>query len=177
MKKRINFYYLSLFIIASLGIYYNSYENGFCIDDFACIVDNPLIKEIKNIPKLFTSLYILQEGHPSPYLYRPITSISFAITYLVDGLNPRFFHIGNALIHGINGFLVFVLAHKILQKRSLAIIAALIFILHPVQTDVVDSAVGKAGLLMTLFSLLAIISYMNLSKGKKYYYLSLLFFL
>lgn len=168
--------YFVLFILISLGVYSNIWDNGFTMDDGIYIQKNPLIRDIKNIPRLILSPYCVVEGNLGNYLYRPLASIGYALIYALDGLNWTVFHLSNVLFHGINAFLVFLFSSLFLKKRYLALVTALIFLVHPVETDTVASAVGLSGILMTFFSLLSLLFYIKLNNGRKSYFLSLIFY-
>ncbi|MBL6988842.1 MAG: tetratricopeptide repeat protein [Bacteriovoracaceae bacterium] len=84
------------------------------------------------------------------------------------GLNSAFFHFFNLLFHILNGLLIFYFLKKhITQKTLMAMFAALLFLLHPMQVQSVCWVSEFKGALAVFFSLLSIISFLNFSKLQK----------
>jgi tetratricopeptide (TPR) repeat protein len=171
----INLFSLGIFIALAFGVYHNALDNGFTMDDAPAIVVNPLIRDLGNIPQIIISPYT-REVNPTSYLYRPLTSVTYALSYAIDGLNPTIFFMGNILLHALNAFLVFLLFNYWFDRKWLGFMAALLFIVHPIQTDVIPSGVGRTGLLLTFFSLLSILCYIKSKNSKVNYFLSLFFY-
>ena len=79
-------------------------------------------------------------------LYRPLALISIAVDHAVWGDRPAGFHLTNVLLHGAVTWLVWWLARPLAGQRS-AWIAALVFGLHPLQSEVVYWISARADLL------------------------------
>ena len=69
--------------------------------------------------------------------------------------SATFFHLVNVGIHAANACLIFTLLTR-LTTRAVALITALIFALHPVQTEAVTYVTGRSSSLSTLFILLTL---------------------
>ncbi|MBU0458983.1 tetratricopeptide repeat protein [Patescibacteria group bacterium] len=165
MHKR---YSLLLIIILTLLTY-----SGVLTHDFLSWDDNSLI----------TNNYLVRNFSPAifwnydPELYIPITYLSFQIDYALAGLNATWFHFVNLFIHVLNAILVFVLTKKITSKKYLALPIALIFALHPINTEAVAWISARKELLSTLFFLLSFLSYIRFKEvGKKWLILSIIFY-
>jgi len=78
----------------------------------------------------------------------------------------------NILLHAANGILIYLIFKKLFKKRLTAFIPAIIFSLHPVNTEAVTYISGTADPLSLFFSLLAIWFY--LKHTKNYYVVSLI---
>jgi hypothetical protein len=140
--------------VTAMGVHAGSLQNDFILDDAYLARDNPLIRDITNIPSFFTS--------PLPAainqnFYRPVFLTSLAIDHAVGGGNPGVFHFTNVLIHGIVAALVFLLALRILGDPKAAAVAALLFSLHPVHGEAVSIVTYRAGTLSAMFALLALL--------------------
>jgi protein O-mannosyl-transferase len=89
--------------------------------------------------------------------YRPLPFIYYAFDAYVAGVNPAWFHLTNVAIHLLNGVLVYFLtmnlARESERKVYLAVTAALIFTLHPINTEAVMWISARSELLCTFFSL------------------------
>ncbi len=127
--------------------YLNSLRNGFVFDDLELIVNNEQINS-------FSYALLFQS-------YRPIRNISYALDVALWGKNAFGFHLTNTLIHAANVLLVFALVRRLSSDLIVATIAALIFAVHPIQTDAVAYISGRRDLLFSFFYLLAFHFYLN----------------
>lgn len=89
-------------------------------------------------------------------LYRPVTTLSFAANYwfLGNGVDPYGYHVTNVALHWLNACLVFGLLRRHLPSGALrqpaAFAGAILFAVHPLNTEVVTNVAGRADLLVTL---------------------------
>jgi cytochrome c-type biogenesis protein CcmH/NrfG len=142
-------------------VYANSLVNGFTFDDHAIVEDNPAVTQW-DLARIFKSSY--WPTRPEAGLYRPLTTLSFAIQNKIHGLDPFGYHLVNVLLHTANGYLVYRLAATLFPVWFGAI-PALVFALHPVQTEAVNGIVGRAELLSAFWVLLAWLMYIRSGVG------------
>lgn len=103
--------------------------------------------------------------------YIPVTILSFAVQHAVSGLEPFGYHLVNILLHATAAVLVFVFLTPIFPTRRIALTAALLFALHPVQMEAVSLAVERKTLLSGVFCLLTLVAYQQWkSTGGRWYY-------
>lgn len=140
--------------VAAFLVYANSLFNGFVFDDLITVRDNPIVREPRFLLYAFTTDY--WRGTSSDLLYRPLTVFSYGIDNLVHGMRPLGFHLVNVLLHALVSLVVLRLTRQLIENKAVAFLTALLFALHPIHTEAVASIVGRAELLMSLFSLLAI---------------------
>ncbi|OLE52912.1 MAG: hypothetical protein AUG74_21350, partial [Bacteroidetes bacterium 13_1_20CM_4_60_6] len=124
-----------------------------------------------NISEVFSHYF---EGN-----YHPITLIVNSIEYQLFGFKPAGYHAVNLLLHLVNVVLV---CHAILLlsgKREVALIAALLFGIHPLHVESVAWVSELKDLLYSAFFLGALICYLRFhdEKKKKFYFFSLTLFL
>lgn len=150
------------FLALSFLIFGNGITGSFVLDDVAVIENRGELKEAGGFFDLFVSPY--HQNMPKSGLFRPLTMASYSLNYLIFGSSPVSFHVINIIIHGLNSFLVFWLVKYFLKSRTLAYLASLLFLFHPIHTEAVTSIVGRAELLAFLFSL---VSVYFISKNKK----------
>jgi protein O-mannosyl-transferase len=100
----------------------------------------------------------------NPLHLRQLTFFSFYLNHLIGGDSPAGYHVVNVLLHIANAALLFLLLREFLE-RWVAIIAAAIFLVHPVQTEPVLYVYQRSTLLACFFSLLALIA---LVKGRNW---------
>jgi len=156
---------LALVIVVFL-CFANALRNDFVFDDIYLVSVNSQIRSL-NLPLLLSS-------------YRPTRDISYAIDFALWGENPFGFHLTSILIHAGNVLLVFALVRRLTKDLVSATLAALIFAVHPIQTDAVTYISGRRDVLFTFFYLLAFLSYLTYyrnrwsAKGVAYFILFLL---
>jgi protein O-mannosyl-transferase len=138
----------SLAVIVAL-CYANSLANDFVFDDHRLVL-------VEGRPRSLSHFFRMLL-----YSYRPVRNISYALDFLIWGDNPVGFHLSNLLIHAANTVLVYLLARRILGGSVSSFLAAVIFAVHPLQTDAVAYVSGRRDLLFTLFYLAAFLSYLR----------------
>lgn len=88
--------------------------------------------------------------------YNPLSMLSFMLDFTIwRGLNPEGYHLTNIIIHTLNGFLVYRLLIRLHGERLVALVAASIFLLHPVQVESVGWISERKGLLSLFFALVS----------------------
>ena len=158
---------LLLIVIAVLFSYSNTLNVPFVFDDIDNIPNNKAIRAADlSLESLKTAA--LQ----SPASRRWLPNISFALNYYIDGLKVRGFHIANMAIHAFNGIILYLLFLKTLKlpglqekyssySREIALLAALIWVAHPLQTNAVTYIVQRMTSLSCLFYLTALLFFVQ----------------
>ncbi len=167
-----------LIILAIVSIVYIPvFQNGFLKtwDDNRYVLENKYIQEIspESVVKMFTVYY---DGH-----YHPLTLLSLAVDYKIGGLEPKTYHITSLILHLVNVILVFSFVFLLFNKRNLLVplVVSLLFGLGTMNVESVAWISERKNLLYSMFffaSLIAYLKYIELNK-RKFYFLSLLFFL
>jgi tetratricopeptide (TPR) repeat protein len=85
----------------------------------------------------------------------------------LSGSNPFFYHLTNVIIHVVTSGVVFVFLQKLKIKRDVAFLFAAIFAVHPVLSQAVAWIPGRNDSLLTLFSLLSFIFFINFIESGK----------
>lgn len=150
-------------LILTCVVYANTLPNGFTFDDHAIIENNPVVRSL-DIAQIFTAPY--WPNRESAGLYRPLTTLSFALHHALHTTTPFGYHLINVVLHTLNALLVFRLARHLIGASPGAWAAALIFALHPVQTEAVNGIVGRAELLSAFWVLCAWLLYIRSGVGK-----------
>ncbi len=83
---------------------------------------------------------------------RPLTYLTFHWNYLLGGQDPLFYHWVNLLLHAANSILVLAVARRYLSP-FIAGCTAVVFALHPLQTESVTYLFARSTLLSTHFAL------------------------
>ena len=102
-----------------------------------------------------------------PELYIPLTLVSFQVDYMAAGLQPWMYHLTNILLHAGNALLVMWLLFLMTGKKLPALLAGLLFAVHPLHTEAVAWIAGRKDLLSTFFALLSFIAYVKYRGGSR----------
>ena len=114
-------------------------------DDYNNIVNNPAIRTID----------ITQVGNA-----RGLVNLSFALNYLVHGLNLPGYHLVNIILHTLTVLLVFQVSRRIFRDSWWwPLCVALVFALHPLQTQAVTYVVQRMAVMAGMFYFLALYLY------------------
>src|SRR5580704_4485262 len=132
-------------------IYANSLPNSFTMDDNMYILTNRMVTN--------PSLRGLFEPTSYNNVFRPITFATLALNWLIAGAGPFGYHLLNLLLHAAVTVLLYLVFRKLLdsfaQGPTVAWVAALLFAVHPLHTEAVDSISARSELLATGFLLAA----------------------
>ena len=190
MRENIKFQYVAILLICflSVGLYLNSLNNSFHFDDTPNIIENPYIRNLKDIPSFLKGM--------SSYVgkFRILSMFSFAVNYHFHKLNVYGYHLVNLMLHILCGILVYFISRNLFafelkriesytidnniegkKVNLLSLLTATIFIAHPIQVNSVTNIVQRIEILASLFYLLSIFLFLkgSLEKGWR----KILFFL
>lgn len=163
-----NIVYIILAVI-TFAVYANSLYNDFVFDDESVVQADPTIMELSNIPKFFTGEMGFHKVIGA--YYRPVVSSTYAIDYAIWEFNPFGYHLTNVIMHIINVLLFYALLLLMFEKFKspykdyIILIAALIFAVHPIHTEVVAWVSGRTDGLACTFFFASFIYYLKYSKG------------
>ncbi|MBN2120588.1 MAG: tetratricopeptide repeat protein [Candidatus Omnitrophica bacterium] len=161
-----------LLAITGLIVHKDALKTPLFWDDEVTILDNIFIRDAGFLKQIFTSSYHSGAGDTNN-LYRPLATLSFLAEYHIWKFSSLGFHLTNLLLHVMNGLLVFFLLLALLKDKKISFFASLLFLIHPVQTEVVNYASHRPELLMTLFLLASFTLYLKFTKLKNYLFLLL----
>ncbi len=146
--------WFNVLIVACASVAYsNGITNGFTYNDQWMILNNPAIRDLSS---LVSSLH----------LYRPVRLLTYAVDYQFWGLNPIGYHLSSLLLHAICSVLVFYVARVVIQNDLGALIAAVLFSVHPITTEAVDNISSRPDILGAIFSLLAFYCYVKRRRSR-----------
>ena len=162
---------LLILAAATLLVYSISFFNKFVLDDEVIIVNNPQTLSLRNIPEVLLAPDLIK-----PY-YRPLNRATYLLDYRLAGMNPAWYHGVNVLIHLGNVILLYLVCLRLLPDRTAALVAALIFAVHPANSEAVNFISARNTLLALFFSLASFLAFLEArGRGKRLPLLSALFF-
>ncbi|MCJ7740343.1 tetratricopeptide repeat protein, partial [Candidatus Microgenomates bacterium] len=148
------------FLLLTFFCYHNILNNKLFYDDEELIYKNAYVADLRYFPKYFSENMVAGAGKTSN-MYRPVLLLSFAIDHAIWGNNPIGYHLTSILLHAANAFLIFLLIQRLFQRKILAFFTALLFIIHPIQTEAVAYASGRTDLLCSFFILLSLLFFLK----------------
>lgn len=168
-----------LTLVAAVAVVYaNSLDVPLVLDDATTIVNNP---SIRNLAALGQVLF------PPPEIYsagRPLLNLSFALNYAFGGTAVTGYHVVNAALHALAGLVLFGLTRRTIElarnvraasarggapgrppagvaPEIIALVIAIVWVAHPVQTASVTYVSQRAESLMGLFYLLTLYGFVR----------------
>jgi protein O-mannosyl-transferase len=169
----------SIVIISVLGIviFFFSLFNGFVGDDNAQIVNNPAIYSISNILNFFTNAgtFYGGDGQTIGIYFRPVTVGVHSIIYSIFGPNPFGFHLFKLILFIANASILYLIFKKFFSVQ-ISLFLALLFLLHPLNSENALYISAIQDNLFLLFGLLGMWSVINY-KTDRYIIISAIFFL
>ncbi len=155
--------YLGIFILCFV-FYGNTLFNQYSIDD--TLINNKYVDEgLKNIPTVLTNRLDLklQENVKDKSPYRPLVTVSYILEISVLGKSPFCSHLINILLYVICCILVVKVLLILLGKRyfTLIILTTIIFLIHPIHTEVVNNLKSRDELLSFILVMLSFYFYLK----------------
>jgi tetratricopeptide (TPR) repeat protein len=151
-----------LIALAAAVVYLRTLGVPFYLDDFSSVRENPLVYHWQGLGALW---------HFAPT--RVVCYLTFVLDYRVGHFEPARYHITNLLVHVLAGIAVYALARGLvrtprlrramppLARGGLPLVTALLFVLHPLQTQAVTYIVQRLASLAALFYLAALAAYVQ----------------
>ena len=153
-----------LLVGATIAAYWNSLNAPFVFDDIPAIVENGSIRSLwdpAEPPRPGSAV----DG-------RPFVNWSFAVNYALGGTDPRGYHLTNLIIHAGAGLLLWGVLRRTLggaalprtlraHASAIAWASALVWLLHPLQTEAVTCVVQRTESLAGLVFLSALYAFVR----------------
>jgi protein O-mannosyl-transferase len=160
--------------LVGLIAYLPMLRNGFVWDDDTFLTQNPLIKAPDGLARFWFST--------QPSDYWPVTSTTLWVEWRLWGMHAVGYHATNLILHVVEGMMLWSILRRL--KVPGAYLAALLFVVHPVNVESVAWIAQRKNLMAMLFYLLSIqcflrtdlVSPVAIPGTRKWYWLSLLAF-
>lgn len=156
----------SVIFLLALGLYISTLSFDYVLDDQIVFTKNAFAKEgfagIFDIMtrESFVGHFGEQKNLVVGARYRPLSLVTFAIEYAFFGINAPVSHFINVLLYALLGLLIFRCLHLFFSSatserwyRSLPFLMAILFIAHPIHTEVVANVKGRDELMTFLGAL------------------------
>jgi protein O-mannosyl-transferase len=158
---------LPLFILVALAIHYPAFDAPMYYDSVIQLESKQHVYASGDLRKVI-------ELFPQ----RPLSMITFYVNYMIWGMNPVYFRMVNAVILAMTGFiaaLAYILILEIAdpagsgssrEKQAIGLFLGIVFLVHPVQTYVVDYIWQRTALLSCFFYISALTAYLATRSGR-----------
>jgi len=169
-----------LFLLGFL-LYANTITHDYVLDDPIITTGNRFVQEgFSGIDDIFSHGYLYGFNGKNDQSYRPLVLVNMAIEKQIFGNNPTVHHFFNVLIYALSGVLLFLFLKQIFREESiwLSLGITVLFIAHPIHTEVVANIKGRDELLSFSFMMLSLYTLMRQVKTKQpiWLLLSLIFY-
>jgi Flp pilus assembly protein TadD len=145
---------MAILAVAAALPYLNTLRNGFVSDDKMQVLQNPYIRSFHYLAKIFTTSVASYVGVKMPNYYRPLMNVGYLLCYQVFGLRAFGYHLANVVLHVVVVCAVFLLTKRLFQNRDLALMAGVLFAIHPVHSEAVAWVAASPDLELSIFYLL-----------------------
>ena len=157
-ERRVSAAFVALvaFVVAAASL-----RNGFALDDVHIIVENARVHSLGSFWQLFGQTYWPPEEGAS--LYRPLTMLAFAAQWVAGNGSPFAFHLFSGFLYAGTCAAFFLLVAELTTPR-IAMVAGLLFAVHPVHVEVFANVVGQAEMWVALLMFVATLMFVRSRK-------------
>jgi protein O-mannosyl-transferase len=143
--------------VVTFVAYQPVWHAGFIWDDDDHLTANPAVAASNGLQMIWSSLAVSR--------YYPLTLTSFWVEHRLWGLNPLPYHLVNVALHAANAFLIFLVLRRL--RIPLAWLAAMLWVLHPVNAESVAWITELKNTQSGLFFFLSILCFLRFDADKK----------
>lgn len=160
--------WMSAFLIVIVGViaYSNVLHSPFNVEDQRVLVNNQALHSWTHFPDAV-------QAQPDS----PLAVLSYAKIWYLAPNSPAAQRVANIAIHLMNGVLLYLLCRRLLKRRvpePVAMLAGLFLVLHPAASESINIVAGRAGLLVTFFSMASMLLFLRSAGHPKHSSLALL---
>jgi tetratricopeptide (TPR) repeat protein len=173
-------YILGVIVLYTSVLFFNTLWSQYALDDSIVIKENMFTQQgfagIKKIMStdVFLGFFKVEKALVAGGRYRPLSLVTFAIEHELWGDIPAISHAINFLLYALTGIFIFLflsrlfLTHPTLGKlKYLSLLAALLYIAHPIHTEAVANIKGRDEIMSMLFAVMSAHFYLKHFDEKK----------
>lgn len=157
----------ALLVAAAFLAYHGSFAVPFFFDDHGAITHNASIREWWRWDRI-----LLPPSDGAGMAGRPVVNASLAFNFALGGTNPWGYHAFNLTLHALSALVLFGFARRTLltaplrevfggAATPLAFLIALLWTVHPLQTESVTCVIQRTELLVGFFYLLTLYAFVR----------------
>jgi hypothetical protein len=153
---------IAVVLALTFAVYLPTLRYQFVHDDRGQIVENPAVHSWHGVPTYFTAqVWAAVKPEELGNYYRPLFLLWLRINDVVFGDQAWGWHLTTILAHVLATLLVYLLAWRLGIGRDVALLAALIFGLHPAHIETVAWISGVTEPLLGIFLMGALLAYIQ----------------
>ncbi|MGD8729228.1 MAG: glycosyltransferase family 39 protein, partial [Gemmatimonadota bacterium] len=130
-----------LVAVVACAVFANSFGNQYAYDDMPIVFANETIHSWEALPGAVLAPYWPNVYGKELGLWRPVTTGALGVGWILGGGSPLVFHALNVLCHVAASVLVLLLLMHLMSLPA-ALVAALVFAVHPIHVEAVANVVG-----------------------------------
>ena len=164
---------VALIVLAVTAAYCNSFDGALIFDDIQSIEENPSIRQLWPLSDV-----LRPPSGGETVSGRPMLNLSLALNYAVSGIRPWGYHVTNLAIHVLAALLLFGVVRRTLllprlreqwagASTLIAMAVAILWAVHPIQTESVTYVIQRAESLVALFYLLTLYLFVRGTQSTK----------
>ena len=168
---------LIIFIVAT-ALYANTFHHDWVLDDYGSFKLNIYVTAGTNgYHDILTKTYRHGSGFYTDNLYRPLSQLMFATEWQFFPDRPGLYHAISVFYYALACTLLFFFLRRLLKKYNLWIpfFIALLFVAHPIHTEVVANTKSRDEIMCFLFVVLTLYFSLLYVDKQKLYLLPLVF--
>ena len=140
-------------VLAGILLYSNALSGPFILDDHPTVVENTSIRDLGRLTD------VLNPERELPVAGRPLVNLAFALNYAAGGLDVTGYHVVNIALHIVCALLLFAIVGRTRYGPAeagrhigadVAFAAALLWLVHPLNTEAVNYVTQRTELMMAL---------------------------
>lgn len=176
INRKICLLHIVLICFVALLAFGNALSNEFVWDDYLNIVHNRMITSRENLPRLFDRSYLT---HPDQLMdvgsadygsgelsYRPVVTLTYFVDHALWQLEPLGYHLTSLALHVLAAVVVYLLLQLFFASTRWALWGALLYAVHPVQSEAVMIPAFREDVLAGLFYFVSFYQYVRYRSGK-----------
>lgn len=158
---------LFLMMLTGAALYSNALDGPFMLDSDLRIVQNPQVR----MTRLEADALMGAAFGKYSTTNRPLSNLTFAVNYYLHGYRPLGYRLVNIALHVLTGFFLFLFFRETLslpvvglartEADAISFGAALLWLVHPVNTQSVSYVVQRMNVMAALFYIVAFWCYLR----------------
>ena len=154
-RRRDTLLYAIVFVTSVIP-YLNTLGFGFAYDDNHQIVNNPYLRSAHYLKQILTTpVWSFKYASIATNYYRPLMSLEYFALYQAYGPLPYIYHLANVVLNAAVVVLLFAVTRRLFQSAQIALVAAILFAIHPIHIESVSWIADVPDLQLAAFLLLA----------------------
>lgn len=159
-SKNYTFLFGAISFIFAFILYANTLQHGWVLDDYSVFKDNIYVtKGVDGYSDILSHTYRYGSGFFTDNLYRPVSQLMFATEWQLSPENPGLSHFVNVLFYALSALLLFLVLRKLFKsvKPWIPLLITLLYIAHPIHTEVVANIKSRDEIVSLFFILITIL--------------------